>query len=66
MFIQQSTLTCPHCFVRECVEIHSAYPNQFHQCPSCLRPYQANKNDCCIFCSYGDTPCNQIDRNLAL
>ena len=61
----QVTLTCPHCQATELILVDTSDSKQFHQCCHCHKPYGASKNDCCILCSYGDTPCSLVDQNLA-
>ncbi|MDP3255946.1 GDCCVxC domain-containing (seleno)protein [Bosea sp. (in: a-proteobacteria)] len=56
----QSTLTCPHCShqATETMPIDACW--FFYECKSCgvlLRPLEG---DCCVFCSYGATPCPPI------
>jgi hypothetical protein len=59
-------LTCPHCHSIETLASPVEATTQFHQCVHCKKPYKASKNDCCILCSFGNRPCNQIEQNLAL
>ncbi len=36
------------------------------QCPQCDMELKPKPGDCCVFCSYGDTPCPPIQRQQTL
>ncbi len=58
--ILQSTLTCPHCG-RASTEMMPTNACQFFfQCPHCREMLRPKPGDCCVFCSYGDTPCPPV------
>ena len=59
-FIRDSELTCPRCGYKEVLEMPTDTCLWFHECSGChvlLKPMQG---DCCVFCSYGNTPCPPI------
>ncbi|MEX0649238.1 MAG: GDCCVxC domain-containing (seleno)protein [Balneolaceae bacterium] len=53
----ESTITCPHCgsMKKESMPVDAC--QFFWQCPVCEKIIRPKKNDCCIYCSYGDTKC---------
>jgi hypothetical protein len=52
-----STVTCPHCGQAEQVLMPRYASKSYYQCPACQQVYQAKKESCCIFCSYGNIAC---------
>ncbi|MGB0649905.1 MAG: GDCCVxC domain-containing (seleno)protein [Rhodothermales bacterium] len=53
-------LKCPECGY---VSSHAMPTNAcafFLECPHCKVMLRPKKGDCCVFCSYGDTPCPPI------
>lgn len=52
-----NTITCPHCeaAVRELMEYDACVI--FVYCPTCHRKIEMRAGDCCVFRSYGATPC---------
>ncbi|MGI9231317.1 MAG: GDCCVxC domain-containing (seleno)protein [Methylocystis sp.] len=61
--IVYSTLTCPKCGVsaREAMPTDACV--YFYQCTSCGVLLKPKQGDCCVFCSYGDTPCPPIQHD---
>ena len=59
-----SKLTCPECGFWERLEMTSDACEFFHTCSKCKALLKPKQGDCCVFCSYGDSPCPpiQIDR----
>jgi hypothetical protein len=55
-----STITCPACGHRQ----HETMPVNacqfFYDCQGCGILLRPKAGDCCVFCSYGDTPCPPI------
>lgn len=51
------TLTCPSCRNREVRDMPEDACVYFYRCPACGVTSKPRAGDCCIFCSYGDTPC---------
>ncbi|HEY8701912.1 MAG TPA: GDCCVxC domain-containing (seleno)protein [Arthrobacter sp.] len=52
-----STLTCPACGSQEIREMPLDACVYFHPCSTCGTTSKPRAGDCCVFCSYGDTPC---------
>jgi len=52
-----ATLTCPHCAgtTSEIMPIDAC--RVVYTCPHCAAPLRPLPGDCCVFCSYADTPC---------
>jgi len=58
--VLDSTLTCPDCGhqVRERMPTDACL--YFYDCPGCGSRLKPRPGDCCVFCSYGDTPCPPV------
>lgn len=56
----KSTIKCPECgFSKE--ELMPTDACQFfYECTKCKTILKPLKGDCCVFCSYGNTPCPPI------
>ena len=59
-YIPTSTLTCPECghVKRETMPTDAC--QFFYECERCGVLLKPKAGDCCVFCSYGDTPCPPI------
>ena len=60
--IPESTITCPKCGHKQLETMPIASCQWFYECKACgvlLNPLQG---DCCVFCSYGTTPCPPIQQ----
>ena len=55
-----STLTCPRCghVAEETMPTDAC--QWFYDCKGCGAVLKPLPGDCCVFCSYGDTPCPPI------
>lgn len=55
-----SVLTCPDCghVARETMPSDACI--YFYDCAGCGALLKPMPGDCCVFCSYGDTPCPPI------
>ena len=53
----RSTLTCPACGARATETMPTDACQYFYDCPACAAVLKPKPGDCCVFCSYGDTPC---------
>jgi hypothetical protein len=55
-----STLTCPQCgqVARETMPTDACI--YFYDCTGCGAVLRPKPGDCCVFCSYGDTPCPPV------
>jgi len=58
--VLESTLSCPACGhpVRETMPTDACL--FFYDCPGCGARLKPKAGDCCVFCSYGDTPCPPV------
>ncbi|WP_373057907.1 GDCCVxC domain-containing (seleno)protein [Gemmatimonas sp.] len=55
-----SALTCPTCGVVERLAMPTDACVFFHECTACQTRLKPLAGDCCVFCSYGSTPCPPI------
>jgi hypothetical protein len=55
-----STLTCPECGHCMLETMPSDACQYFYECKACGALLKPLPGDCCVFCSYGDTPCPPI------
>jgi len=55
-----SVLTCPECGQKSSEVMPTDACQYFYDCPHCGALLKPLKGDCCVFCSYGDTPCPPI------
>lgn len=56
----RSTLTCPQCGYVAREEMPSNACQYFYDCRGCGRVLRPLPGDCCVYCSYGDTPCPPV------
>jgi hypothetical protein len=56
----QSTLTCPACGMRTIETMPIDACQYFYDCPACGAVLKPKAGHCCVFCSYGDTPCPPV------
>lgn len=56
----ESTITCPNCGHSQTENMQTDRCQFFWKCPSCSELLKPKKGDCCVYCSYGDTPCPPI------
>jgi hypothetical protein len=57
-----SSLTCPHCGATSGETMPLDACIYFHECGACGALLQPKPGDCCVFCSYGDTPCPPVQQ----
>ena len=55
-----SELTCPACGHKEVEAMPEDACQYFYECKHCNTLLKPKPGDCCVFCSYGDTPCPPI------
>jgi hypothetical protein len=55
-----SILTCPECGHVEKEKMPTDACQYFYDCKACHAVLRPLKGDCCVYCSYGDTPCPPI------
>lgn len=56
----EAVLTCPACGHRASETMPVDACVFFWQCPHCEQRLRPKEGDCCVFCSYGDTPCPSV------
>ncbi|MGB3424249.1 MAG: GDCCVxC domain-containing (seleno)protein [Castellaniella sp.] len=58
--IFESVVTCPQCghMQRETMPVDTC--QFFYECGQCKTLLKPKSGDCCVFCSYGSTPCPSI------
>ena len=56
----QSAITCPSCGHRSIETMPTDACLYFYTCKGCGLEMKPKHGDCCVFCSYGDTPCPPI------
>ncbi len=52
-----SILTCNDCGHKEKFKMPLYAKRTFFQCSQCKAVLQTKKDECCIYCSYGNFPC---------
>jgi len=58
--VTTSTLTCPACGHAESEPMPTNACVHFYECTACGALLKPLEGDCCVFCSYGDTPCPPV------
>jgi hypothetical protein len=56
----QSTIICPECGCSATETMPTDACLYFYDCQSCGARLKPKAGDCCVFCSYGSTPCPPI------
>lgn len=57
MVALQSTITCPQCGHRQTAAMPTDCCVYVFECAACRHVMKPKQGQCCVFCSYGDTPC---------
>ena len=52
----KTRLTCPEGGDVQEVEMPTNACQHFYKCPNCGKTLTPKEGDCCVFCSYADTP----------
>jgi len=55
-------LTCPECGHAERLAMPTDACLFFHECGACRTLLRPRPGDCCVFCSYSDTPCPPVSQ----
>ncbi|MDH5649805.1 MAG: hypothetical protein OEY67_09130 [Gammaproteobacteria bacterium] len=63
--ILESTLTCPVCNSQSTETMPVDACQFYFECGHCGKLLQPKSGDCCVFCSYGDTPCPPIQQGIS-
>jgi hypothetical protein len=58
-----STITCPLCGSAKTEAMPSDTCQFFYECTGCGALLRPKPGDCCVFCSYGSTPCPPVQQN---
>ncbi|HEY4789200.1 MAG TPA: GDCCVxC domain-containing (seleno)protein [Bacteroidales bacterium] len=61
--IIQSVITCPNCGFKKEETMPTESCQFFYECEDCKTLLKPKEGDCCVFCSYGSTPCPSIQLN---
>jgi hypothetical protein len=56
----QSVLTCPNCGHQSTETMPTVACQYFYDCAGCGAVLKPAAGDCCVFCSYGSTPCPPV------
>ena len=56
----KTRLTCPECGTAQDAEMPTDACQFFYECVNCSAVLKPKQGDCCVFCSYADTPCPPI------
>ena len=55
-----ATITCPECGLVAREEMPTDACQYFYDCKGCGAVLKPLRGDCCVFCSYADTPCPPV------
>ncbi|MEZ2130853.1 MULTISPECIES: GDCCVxC domain-containing (seleno)protein [unclassified Sinorhizobium] len=55
-----STITCPKCRFTSKETMATDACQFFYECKGCDAMLKPLPGDCCVYCSYGDTPCPPV------
>jgi hypothetical protein len=55
-----SELTCPDCGAKHAETMPTDACVYFFECRGCGTLLKPKRGDCCVFCSYGTTPCPPV------
>ncbi|WP_306421996.1 GDCCVxC domain-containing (seleno)protein [Marinobacterium sedimentorum] len=56
----ESTITCPECGHQEVENMPEDSCQYYYDCKGCHALLKPKAGACCVFCTYGDTPCPPI------
>lgn len=62
--ILEATLTCPRCGCIQTDTMPRDACQWFYECQRCHSVIIPKPGDCCIYCSYGSTPCPSIQQSV--
>lgn len=60
----KSTITCTNCGKEHLEHMSEDSCQFFWECPTCENVARPQEGDCCVFCSYADTPCPSVQKSL--
>ena len=59
----QSTITCPNCGHQKKETMPTDACQYFYDCENCHKVLKPSEGDCCVYCSFGSTPCPPIQES---
>lgn len=60
--VAQSTLTCPSCGHAKTETMPTDACQFFYECERCRAVLRPKPGDCCVYCSFGSTPCPSVQQ----
>jgi uncharacterized Zn finger protein len=57
-----ATITCPACGEQADESMPTDACRVVYRCPACGETLRPKAGDCCVFCSYSDTPCPPMQK----
>jgi hypothetical protein len=57
MVVATASIICPECGTATVEEMPTNACLFFYSCATCSALLKPKPGDCCVFCSYSDTPC---------
>ncbi|HVS83611.1 MAG TPA: GDCCVxC domain-containing (seleno)protein [Pyrinomonadaceae bacterium] len=61
-----SLITCPRCGYQAIESMPSNACVFFYDCKNCSARLKPRPGDCCVFCSYGSSPCPSVQEKNAV
>jgi hypothetical protein len=58
----ESTIRCPECGFKKTETMSADSCQIMYDCEECKAILRPSLGDCCVFCSFGTTPCPPIQR----
>lgn len=58
----KANLKCPVCGYVQEVDMPLDSCQYFYECKNCKTMLKPKEGDCCVFCSYADTPCPPMQK----
>jgi len=58
--ILESLIVCPHCGMAKMETMPTDACQLFYECSGCGAKLRPKPGDCCVFCSFGLTPCPPV------
>ncbi len=55
--LYKNKLSCPQCGSTQSVNMLALEIPRVYQCNNCREVIQANADECCIYCQYGEVKC---------
>lgn len=58
----ESTIACPECGFKKTENMPINSCQVLYECQGCQATLRPKTGDCCVFCSFGTTPCPPIQQ----